>query len=322
MTLNTIASRGQTRPRRFYNLFPLRLTRKGRNSLAAYAFLLPGMAFILMWLAYPMVNALRISLYDWQLMPGATSPFLGLGNYRAALADPIFWSSLANTTRYALVTVAGQLFFGLVVALALEGVRHARVAMRVLYYLPVVTSWVVVSLLFEYLFNSNPAGLVNQALVNTFHLVDKAIPWLNEPRTAFIALYALGIWKGVGWTMVIFLAALQALPEECFAAAAIDGADGKHMLIYITLPLLAPTIALVFVMLTIGAFQTYIPIALITGGGPIHRTDVMLSYMYSQAFTDLKFGYSAALSFILAGIVFAISQAQLRLTRREAHSLP
>jgi multiple sugar transport system permease protein len=318
MNFTSATGRGQTRPRPFLNLSPIRLSRKARANLVAYAFLLPGLTFMLVWLAYPMARALQISLYDWQLLPGATSDFLGLGNYLAALADPLFWSSMANTARYALVTVAGQIILGLAVALMLDRVTRGRVAFRVVYYLPVVTSWVVVSLLFKYLFNSSPAGLVNHVLVNLLPVLPEPVPWLNEPGTAFIALYCLGIWKGVGWTMVIILAALQSIPEECYAAASIDGASGRQILAFITLPLLLPTLILVLIMLTIGAFQTYIPVALVTGGGPLHRTEVALSYMYGQAFNDLRFGYSAALSYILAAIVFAISQAQLRLIRRES----
>lgn len=311
----SLKGRGQIRPRPFNHLhfsIPARLV---RTNLVAYAFLLPGLAFMLVWLAYPMLTALRISLYDWKLMPGARSEFLGLGNYLRVIPDPLFWSSLKNTTVYALVTVAGQLGLGLIVALLLDKVSRGRVLFRAIYYLPVITSWVVVSLIFKYLFNSSPAGLVNYVLVDLLRLLPAPVAWLNEAGTAFLAIYSLGIWKGVGWTMVIFLAALGSMPEECFSAAAIDGANERQITAYITLPLLFPTIVLVLIMLTIGAFQTYIPIALITGGGPLHRTEVILSYMYDQAFNDLNFGYSSALAYILAVIVFVISQIQLRLSK-------
>jgi multiple sugar transport system permease protein len=123
----------------------------------------------------------------------------------------------------------------------------------------------------------------------------------------------MGIWKGVGWTMVIILAALQTLPEECFSAASVDGASDFQILIYIKIPLLLPTIILVMIMLTIGAFQVYTPVALITNGGPLHRTEVLLTYMYNLAFTNLDYGGASAVSLIFALIVFAISQAQLRM---------
>jgi multiple sugar transport system permease protein len=273
------------------------------------------MAFIAVWLVYPMIQALVISLHDWNPMPGQPSPFVGLAHYVEAANDPLFWSALKNTVLYTLVTVAGQMLLGILVALMLDKIRRGQVIFRVLYYLPVVTSWVVVSLLFRYLFNSSPAGFINYLLVDILHLLSAPVPWLTEANTAWVAIDTLGIWKGIGWTMVIILAALQTLPEECYSAASIDGASGIQSLFYITLPLLMPTIILVLIMLTIGGFQAYIQIALITGGGPLHRTDVLLSYMYNLAFTDLDYGYSTAISFILAAIVFAISQAQLRLQR-------
>lgn len=286
-----------------------------RKRLTPYLFLLPGMVFMLVWLVYPMGHALLISLRDWKVVPGQPSPFVGLANYLQAFDDPLFRLALRNTTLYAGVTVAGQLILGTAAALLLDQVRRGRVFFRTVYYLPVVTSWVVVSLLFQYLFNSSPAGLVNYLLVDGFHLLRAPVAWLNQAGTAFVALYSLGIWKGVGWTMVIVLAALQSMPEECFDAASIDGAGGWQTLFYVTLPLLLPTLILILIMLTIGAFQTYIPVALVTDGGPLHRTEVLLTYMYSQAFEDLHYGYATAQSYILAAIVFAISQAQLRLRR-------
>jgi len=287
--------------------------RRFRKSLVPYLFLLPGLAFMAVWLVYPMLRALQISLYDWKLMPNQVSLFIGIDNYLKSAADPLFWTALQDTALYAVVTVIGQLLLGVVVALLIDRVLHGRIVFRVLYYLPVVTSWVVVSLLFKYLFNSSPAGLINYLLVDVLKVLSDPIPWLNQANSAWVAIYTLGIWKGVGWTMVIILAALQAIPEECLSAAAIDGASEWQSVIHITLPLLLPTIILVLIMLTIGAFQVFIPVSLVTGGGPLHRTEVLLTYMYDQAFTDLNYGYSSAISYLLAAIVFVISQLQLRL---------
>lgn len=283
-----------------------------RENLTAYLFLLPGMLVLTIWLVYPMFSALNISLRDWNIMPGKVSPFVGFANYLHAFRDPTFWLSLKNTAVYALITVTGQLIFGLLVALMMEEVSRGRVLYRTLYYLPVVTSWVVVSLLFRYLFNSSPAGLINYFLVNVLHLLSEPVTWLTEANTAFVAIDTLGIWKGVGFSMVIFLAALQSIPEELYQVAAIDGVSYSQRLWRITLPLITPTILMVTIMLTLGAFQAYIPVALITHGGPLHRTEFVLSYMYGQAFSNLDFGYSSALAYILAVIVFGISQFQMR----------
>jgi len=284
-----------------------------RQSITPYVFLLPGMLFLFVWLVYPLAHALVISMQEWNPVPNQPRPFVGFSHYLQAFTDPLFLLAFKNTLGYVVITVFGQLILGVAVAIILDRLLRGRVLFRVLYYLPVVTSWVVVSLLFKYLFNSSPAGMVNYLLVDVFHLSSQPVSWLNEPGTAFIALYTLGIWKGVGWTMVIILAALQSLPQECFQAASIDGASEWQALLHITIPLLIPTIILVFIMLTIGGFQTYIPIALVTNGGPLHRTEVLLSYMYNQAFNDLNYGYATAQAYILAAIVFVISQAQLRL---------
>lgn len=288
-----------------------------RQCLTAYAFLLPGLIFIGIWLVYPTLKAFQISLYDWKLMPGQVSQLVGLKNYVQALHDELFWLSLKNTVLYAIVTVIYQLLLGLIVALILDQVTKGRIVFRTIYYLPVVTSWVVVSLLFKYLFNSSSSGLINYLLVDILHVLPNYVPWLNEPQTAFIAIYSVGVWKGVGWAMVIFLAALQSIPEEYKDAAAIDGANGWQITVLIMLPLLIPTIVLTLIMLTIGAFQVYIQVALITGGGPLHRTEVLLSYMYDKAFGDLQFGYASALSYILIVIIFFISQLQMRLLSSE-----
>lgn len=287
--------------------------KKSHKSITPYLFLLPGMIFIIIWLVYPMVQTLIISLHDWQPMPDQASPFVGLAHYIQAIHDSLFWIAMKNTAVYAAVTVIGQLILGIVVALMVDRLIRGQVIFRVLYYLPVVTSVVVASFIFRYLFNTSPSGFMNYLLVNILHIIDSPIAWLNEANTAWYAIWSMGIWKGVGWTMVIILAALQTLPEECFSAASVDGASDFQILIYIKLPLLLPTIILVMIMLTIGAFQVYTPVALITNGGPLHRTEVLLTYMYNLAFTNLDYGYSSAISFIFASIVFAISQAQLRL---------
>jgi multiple sugar transport system permease protein len=293
--------------------------KKSLSRFTPYLFLLPGFLFLLIWIIYPMFKALQMSFYEWSISPEKQSVFIGLNNFIRALHDNLFWLSLKNTVLYAIITVSGQLILGLFVALLMDNIIKGRVVFRTIYYLPVVTSWVVSSAIFKYLFNPSSSGFINYVLVDLLHMFSKPIEWLNYPNTAFIVIYTLGIWKGVGWTMVIFLAALQSMPEELSDAARVDGANGIQLARHITIPLLAPTIILVAVMLTIGAFQTYVPIALITQGGPIHRTEVILSYMYNQAFTNRDFGYASAIAFILIIIVFIISQVQMKIRTEKTH---
>lgn len=287
-----------------------------RLQLTPYLFLLPGLLLFLAWMAYPLLKAFQISLYKWNPIPGQASTFVGTANYIRAFGDSVFWLALRNTVMYTGVTVLGQVLCGLTVALLLDRLLVGRTFLRTVYYLPVVTSWVVVSILFKYLFNSSPAGLVNYWLVNVLHLLPDPVQWLSNAGTSWVAIMSLGIWKGIGWNMLIFLAALQSIPVEFYEVASIDGASGWQRLRHITLPLIRPTLVFVLVMLVIGGFQAFISIYLITGGGPMQRTEVLLSYMYNQGFKYLDFGYGAALSYLLAVMIFGINFTQMRLLQR------
>jgi multiple sugar transport system permease protein len=291
-----------------------RALRRPRQTITAYLFILPGMALFLVWTLYPLLFSFVMSFAQWNLIK--PSRFVGLENYTRALNDPVFWLALRNTISYTLITVPGQMILGLAAALLLDRPLRARALFRTIYYLPVVTSWVVVSLIFSYLYNSQ-AGLINWLLRDGLHLIDKNINWLGEPFTANLAIATLGIWKGVGWTMVIFMAGLQSIPQEIYEAAAIDGANSWQSLRRITLPLIRQTTLFILVLLTIGGFQVFISVYLMTGGKPLHRTDVLLTYMYSNAFEFLDLGYGSALSYLFALMVFSLSMLQIRLLRRK-----
>ncbi|MFN8528644.1 MAG: sugar ABC transporter permease [Anaerolineae bacterium] len=274
-----------------------------------YLFLIPGLALYLVWTVYPLLYQLYISFFDWRIMPNQVSEFVGLQNYQNVLTDRTFWLAMKNTAGYAVVTVAGQMIVGLALAFLVNRVIIGKRFFRTVYYIPVVTSWVVVSFLFIYLFSPGNSGLINFVLVK-LGLIAEPVSWMAQSDTAWIAIYSLGIWKGMGWAMVIFLAALQGIPPELYEAAAIDGAGEWARLRYMTLPLIRRTIFFVFVALMIGGFQVFISVLLITGGGPLHRTEVALTYMFDQAFGNLHFGYGAALSYILAIVIVLVSVAQ------------
>ncbi len=291
--------------------------RRRREILHAYLFLLPGFALFALTILYPIVRAFQISLFHWAIVPGTASTFLGLQNYAHALHDPIFWRALANSGFYMAITVPSQIVLGLLAAVMLDARMPARAIFRTLYYLPVVTSWVVVSLVFRYLFITE-GGLVNWILHDTLHLVPTNINWLGARWSAMVALGILGTWKGVGWSMVVFLAALQGVPKALHEAAAVDGARAWDRFVAVSLPAIRPVVAFVTVLLVIGGFNVFISVYLMTGGGPVDQTQVLLSYMYRQAFSFLDFGYGSAISFLLTLIVFVISLAQMRLFRRPA----
>lgn len=292
-----------------------RSVRHGRFA-TPYIFLLPGFALYAVVLLYPIARAFQISLYNWKILPGAVSDFIGLDNYTRAVHDPVFWRALVNSSAYMAVTVPAQIVLGLLAAVLLDARLPGRAVFRVLFYLPVITSWVVVSLLFQYLFSSD-TGVANWFLKDGLHAVNDNVNWLQQRWTAMAVLMLLGIWKGIGWTMVIFLAALQGVPRELHEAAAIDGAGPWRRFLNVSLPGIRRTLAFVVVMLIIGGFNVFISVFLITGGGPADETQVLLTYMYRQAFDFLEFGYGAALAFMLTAIVLALSGLQLRIFRGE-----
>jgi multiple sugar transport system permease protein len=205
------------------------------------------------------------------------------------------------------------MILGLIVAVLLNQEIRGRTFYRIMYYLPVITSWVIVSLLFEYMF-SGQAGLVNYFLRDVFNITSENILWLADPILAFVPIHLLGIWKGIGWTAVIFLAGLQAIPQHLYDAAEVDGAGRKEKFFSITLPMLRPTTVFLLVVLTIGSLNAYISNLLITdGGNPMDLTHFILTLMYEATFTKLDFGYGSAISYLLTICVFIISIFQIRM---------
>ena len=244
--------------------------RAPRHAGTPYLFVLPGFVLFVIAIAYPIVRAFQISLYDWKVLGSAASDYIGLDNYRRALDDDRFWLGLANSGIYMAVTVPVQIVLGLAIATLLNRNSPSQPLFRVLYYLPVITSWVVVSLLFKYLFADE--GLVNYIL-GTAHLSDGETSWLSDRWTALLAIAALGIWKGIGWSMMIFLAALQGVSKELEEAAYVDGANRWQRFRVVTLPAIWPAMVFVTVMLMIGGFNVFTSVLLMTNGGPGGQTE-------------------------------------------------
>lgn len=303
-------------PRRPADSHPSR--RRRRGWLTPYLFILPGVILFGVFILFPIVQAVQMSLYDWNILRGAASDFVGVDNYVRAFSDDRFWLSLSNSGIYMLLTVPPQIVIGLAVAMLLRSKAPAQPLFRVLFYLPVVTSWVVVSLLFKYLFADQ--GLVNFALGDILHLTDGDTSWLSDRWTGLVAICALGVWKGIGWSMMIFLAALQGVPKSLEEAAEIDGANAWQRFLVVTVPAIWPAMLFVVVMLVIGGFNVFTSVLLMTAGGPGGQTEVLLTYMYQQAFSNLDFGYGSALAVILTVIVFVVSVVQLRVFRDRGES--
>jgi multiple sugar transport system permease protein len=293
-------------------------TRRRSDLLPALIFLLPGLVLFALFFLGPMLYSLRISFFHWKIVHPDQSIFIGFQNYQHALSDPIFRRAILNTLAYTIITVLVKLFLGLGVALLLNDAFRGRTFFRVAYYLPVITSWVIVSLLFEYMFNGQ-AGLVNYFLKDILRVIPKNILWFADPILALVPIVLLDIWKGIGWVAIIFLAGLQTIPAELYEAARVDGASSFAQLRYITWPLLAPTTIFLVVVLVIGGLNAYVPFQLMTNGGdPMDLTHSVLTLMYEATFGKIDFGYGAAISYLLTVFVFIVSIIELRLMRRQA----
>jgi multiple sugar transport system permease protein len=305
-----------TVPRRDSAGAPPAAGRRTRRSITAtpYLFLAPALAVFAVVMLWPIIKAAQVSLYDWSPIPGADNTFVGLEHYRKALTDPDLRLGFVNAAVYMLVTVPGQIVIGLVIALLLHTRLPARTLFRVLFYLPVVTSWVVVSLLFRYLFAND--GVLNWLIVDGLHLSDTRPGWLDSRWTALLALCVLGIWKGIGWTAIILLAGLQGVPAELHEAAAVDGAGYLRRIWHVTLPALRRTLMFVSVLLVIGSFNVFISVLLMTNGGPGGQTEMPLTHLYKQAFDFLDFGYASAIAVIMTVFVLVLSLIQTFAFRR------
>ena len=268
------------------------------NRLQLALLLAPGLIIFGMFTVYPIFRLLWMSFCDWSFATMLDQPFIGLANYRAVFGDSVFWTVFVNSIVYTFVTVPGQMILGLFTAVLINGVKRFSVTFRVINYLPVITSWVIASLVFRYIFNTE--GLLNYFLTRMIQVTPANVRWLDTRWSGLTVAMILGIWKGVGWNMVVFLAALQQVPQDLYEAAEIDGCGAWKKFISVTLPSIRGTILFALIMLTIGGFNVFTSIKMITGGKPAHQTDTLLTWMYYKAFSTGKFGYAAALSFVMA----------------------
>ena len=285
-----------------------------RQWLAVLPFIGGGLALMAMFVMYPLFRNIQISAHEYNLIGNSLGAFTGIRNYLRMFSDASWLLALRNTALYALFTVPGQLLFGLVLACCLNAITKGQTLFKVITYIPVVTSWVVVSMVFKYIFAAGNGGLVNYALMR-LGVVSRPVAWLQNEWSANFVLWLFGIWKGTGWTMLIYLAALQGVPRQVYEAAQIDGAGRSSTFWKITVPMVKNTTLYLILVLTIGAFGAYIHVMLITGGAPLGRTAELMNYMYATAFTNYDFSYAAAQSVMMGVIIFGFSVLQRRVSK-------
>ncbi len=286
-----------------------------RREWSAYVFLAPGLILFTIFTVFALVFAFWLTFHEWNLIQPET-PFVGLDNYRRMLDDEEYARSIINTAYYTGGTVPLTMGIGLLLALLLNQPIRFRGLFRTMYFLPIVTPFVVIAILWKWLFNPS-FGLINFYLLKT-HLVTDPLLWLSDKNLAMPAVILMSVWGGVGFSMVVYLAGLQAIPEELYEAAQIDGAGIFNRFRYVTLPLLSPTTLFLLVIGIIGSFQVFTQIYVMTQGGPVGRTTTMVYFIYLSAFKFYEMGYASTLAFGLFALLFILTLLQLRLYRRMA----
>jgi len=284
-----------------------------RRNWSAYFFLGPGLIIFALFTVFALLFAFYLTFHEWSIIEPA-KPFVGLRNYQDMLHDKDYGQSIINTVYYTGGSVPVAMAIGLLLAVLLNQPIRFRGMFRTLYYLPVVTPLVVTAIIWKWLFNGD-YGLFNYYLLKT-HLVDDPLLWLSDKNLAMPAVILMTIWGSVGFSMVVYLAGLQSIPEELYEAATIDGAGAIAKFRYITIPLLRPTTLFLLVIGIIGSFQVFTQIFVMTSGGPVDRTTTMVYFIYNAAFKYYEMGYASTLAFGLFALLFVVTLLQLRLYRQ------
>lgn len=283
---------------------------RARNALEAYALLAPSLAGFLLFLVAPIFGVAALSLFDWNLM-GAPS-FVGFDNYRDLAADSEVVRAVVNTIYYVLLNIPAQTVLALLLALALNRRLRGGRVLRVVFVLPWMAMPVALGIIWSWVFDPR-YGAVNQAL----GLIGIDGPnWLTDPAWAMPVIASVNIWQYTGYTMLILLAGLQAIPQALHEAAAIDGSTPAQRFFKITLPLLRPSLFFVLVTNTIGSFQIFDTVFVMTQGGPGGATDVLNFHIYQQGFQLFRSGYASALAMVLFALILLVTAAQFLYFRK------
>jgi multiple sugar transport system permease protein len=273
-------------------------------------FILPSMIGMLLFVIGPIVASAVLTLFEWDLL---TDPeFIGLGNFRRLIHDQQIRDALGHTLAFIIGYVPSVMILGLLLALILNARLKGLALFRTAFFLPVVSSWVAVALLWKWLFNPR-YGLINYGLEQIGITGPK---WLFDPTWAMPAIVITSVWKDLGFVAVLFLAGLQAIPDDVYEASSLDGAGKFEQLRSVTIPLLKPTIFFISIISIINSFQVFPQVWIMTEGGPAGSTTVIVERVVKHAFSYGEMGYAATISWVLFVLVFGVTAFQLWLQRR------
>ncbi|WP_156481681.1 MULTISPECIES: carbohydrate ABC transporter permease [unclassified Anabaena] len=273
-------------------------------------FMMPAILVLGTFVLLPILYAVFLSLHKVQLLGGISYEFIGLHNFNRLVNDAQVGIALKNTAEYVAIVVPSQTILALLLAVSLNSGIRARNWWRILYFLPTVTSSAVLTLIFMWIYNTD--GLLNDFLA---FLGLPTYNWLGDPAVALKGIMIMNIWSTAPFYMVIYLAALQDIPQKIYEAAEIDGANWWQKFIYITIPILQPVTFFVVVIGIIGTFQLFDQSYIFSGGtgGPNNATLTVVLLIYQNVFRYLQMGYAAAIAFVLAVIIIAVTLLQRRL---------
>lgn len=282
-----------------------------KNSRAGYLFVLPYLIHFLLFLAFPIVFSLILLFHRWDIV--STMQWVGLNNFSRLFHDRLFFKSLANTGIFLLIHIPLQIAIALLLAEFLNQKIRFRGFFRAAFFLPVIVSGVVVTMLWNQLY-AQDTGIIN-SLLTTVGL--KRVAWLTSPQIAMPSIAIMATWKNVGLYIVLFLVGLQSVPRSLYEAADIEGASHWRKFFHITLPMINPTVFMVVVLSTIGGFSLFIEPYIMTGGGPMNSTLSAMLYIYKQAFNFYHMGYAATLGFFFALVIFIVVIIQRKVVEKE-----
>lgn len=282
-----------------------RIKEEMRKNGIVYIVLAPVLIHFLIFQVIPFVYSFVLTFLNYRII--GTSEFVGLRNWKQLFDDPIALKSIWNTVLFSFYYIVPTMALGLILALVIKsGIRFTKI-FKGIFFLPVVTSFVVVAGIWEWLFSGTEAGLINYLL--SFIGVDAQL-FLSDSSQALLVLAGLSIFKVSGSTMIYYFAGLQSIPKDMYEAAKIDGASPFKSFWLITFPLLKPIHFYVLIITTIGSFQIFDSAFLLTNGGPNFSTSTIVFYLYQIGFTNLNFSYAAVLSYVLFAIILVISLIQ------------
>jgi len=290
-----------------------RAARPWRRHVTGYLFAGPAILVLAMFLIFPIGYSVWLSFHEWNGYTPSWGPFIGLANYTALFGDDVFWKATVNSLVFIAVRTPLEVGLGFVLALLLNRRLPARSLLRTLFFVPVVMSLIVVTIIFQRIYELN-TGLLN-TLLREIGLGALAHPWLGDAATALPAVIAVSVWKNVGFSLVILLAGLQSLPRDVVEAGRVDGANVWQLTTRVITPLMRPILLLAGLLSVISGLKVFDLIFIMTRGGPTYSTEVLGTMLYRQAFELNEMGTASAIAVILLLLVLGTARLQTLLFR-------